>query len=145
MFGVCPITKCPARAAFVGRRLTPELVEPETTFGEISAGEFQDFIGENMRLDPINIHHLYSSDELFSFFMGKNTQERKEFIIENLRVEKDLIGKPAPRPEWHVDKPCIRRIPSEKRDLHPVANPAAEPGGNESQQRQSSIRSALRW
>jgi len=42
-------------------------------------------------LDPINLHHLYSSDELLSFFMGKNTQERQEFIIENLRVEKDLI------------------------------------------------------
>ena len=59
--------------------------------GEISAGEFKDFIGEHIRLDPINLHHLYSSDELLSFFMGKNTQERQEFIIENLRVEKDLI------------------------------------------------------
>jgi len=59
--------------------------------GEISAGEFKDFIGENIRLDPINLHHLYSSDELLSFFMGKNTPERQEFIIENLRVEKDLV------------------------------------------------------
>jgi topoisomerase-4 subunit B len=59
--------------------------------GEISAGEFKDFIGENIRLDPVNLHHLYSSDELLSFFMGKNTMERQEFIIENLRVEKDLI------------------------------------------------------
>jgi topoisomerase-4 subunit B len=59
--------------------------------GEISAGEFKDFIGENIRLDPVNLHHLYSTDELLSFFMGKNTQERQEFIIENLRVEKDLI------------------------------------------------------
>jgi topoisomerase-4 subunit B len=59
--------------------------------GEISAGEFKDFIGENIRLDPVNLHHLYSIDELLSFFMGKNTPERQEFIIENLRVEKDLI------------------------------------------------------
>jgi topoisomerase-4 subunit B len=59
--------------------------------GEISAGEFKDFIGENIRLDPINLHHLSSSDELLSFFMGKNTMERQEFIIENLRVEKDLV------------------------------------------------------
>jgi len=59
--------------------------------GEISAGEFKDFIGENIRLDPINLHHLYSSDELLSFFMGKNTPERQEFFIENLRVEKDLV------------------------------------------------------
>jgi len=48
-------------------------------------------IGENIRLDPVNLHHLYSSDELLSFFMGKNTPERQEFIIENLRVEKDLV------------------------------------------------------
>jgi len=59
--------------------------------GEISAGEFKDFIGENIRLDLVNLHHLGSSDELLSFFMGKNTPERQEFIIENLRVEKDLI------------------------------------------------------
>jgi len=59
--------------------------------GEISAGEFKDFIGDNIRLDPVNLHHLYSSDELLSFFMGKNTPERQDFIIENLRVEKDLI------------------------------------------------------
>ena len=59
--------------------------------GEISAGEFKDFIGENIRLDPVNLHHLHSSDELLSFFMGKNTMERQEFIIENLRVEKDLV------------------------------------------------------
>src|SRR6201746_1151888 len=59
--------------------------------GEISAGEFKDFIGENIRLDPVNLHHLYSSDELLSFFMGKNTPERQDFIIDNLRMEKDLI------------------------------------------------------
>ena len=59
--------------------------------GEISAGEFKDFIGENIRLDPVNLHHLYSSDELLSFFMGKNTPERQDFIIDNLKVEKDLI------------------------------------------------------
>jgi len=59
--------------------------------GEISAGEFKDFIGANIRLDPVNLHHLASSDELLSFFMGKNTQERQDFIIDNLRIEKDLI------------------------------------------------------
>jgi topoisomerase IV subunit B len=59
--------------------------------GEISAGEFKDFIGEKIRLDPVQLHHLHNSDELLSFFMGKNTQDRQEFIIENLRVEKDLI------------------------------------------------------
>jgi topoisomerase-4 subunit B len=59
--------------------------------GEISASEFKDFIGENMRLDPVHLHHLHNADELLAFFMGKNTQERQEFIIENLRVEKDLV------------------------------------------------------
>jgi topoisomerase-4 subunit B len=59
--------------------------------GEISAGEFKDFIGENIRLEPVNLHHLYSSDELLSFFMGKNTPERQDFIIANLKVEKDLV------------------------------------------------------
>ena len=59
--------------------------------GEISAGEFKDFIGENIRLEPVNLHHLGSSDELLAFFMGKNTPERQDFIIDNLRVEKDLV------------------------------------------------------
>jgi topoisomerase-4 subunit B len=59
--------------------------------GEISAGEFKDFIGENIRLDPVNLSHLYNSDELLSFYMGKNTQDRQDFIIDNLRVEKDLV------------------------------------------------------
>jgi len=59
--------------------------------GEISANEFKDFIGENIRLEPVNLNHLVSSDELLSFFMGKNTPDRQEFIIANLRVEKDLI------------------------------------------------------
>jgi len=53
---------------------------------------FLRFFPDVIRLDPISLHHLYSSDELLSFFMGKNTQERQEFIIENLRVEKDLIA-----------------------------------------------------
>lgn len=59
--------------------------------GEISAGEFKDFIGENIRLDPVNMNHLHSSDELLTFFMGKNTPERQDFIIDNLKVEKDLV------------------------------------------------------
>lgn len=59
--------------------------------GEISANEFKDFIGENIRLEPISLNHLHNSDELLSFFMGKNTPERQDFIIDNLRVEKDLV------------------------------------------------------
>jgi len=59
--------------------------------GEISANEFKDFIGENIRLEPVSLNHLYSSDELLAFFMGKNTPERQDFIIDNLKIEKDLI------------------------------------------------------
>ena len=60
--------------------------------GEISAGEFKDFIGENIRLEPVSLAHLHNIDELLAFFMGKNTPERQDFIIDNLRVEKDLVG-----------------------------------------------------
>jgi topoisomerase-4 subunit B len=59
--------------------------------GEISSGEFKDFIGENIRLEPVTLNHLQNSDELLGFFMGKNTPERQDFIIGNLRVEKDLV------------------------------------------------------
>ncbi len=59
--------------------------------GEISANEFKDFIGEAIRLDPVTLNHLHNSDELLTFFMGKNTPDRQEFIIENLRVELDLV------------------------------------------------------
>lgn len=59
--------------------------------GEISANEFKDFIGDNIRLEPVTLAHLHDTDDLLSFYMGKNTQDRQEFIIENLRIEKDLI------------------------------------------------------
>jgi topoisomerase-4 subunit B len=59
--------------------------------GEISAGEFKDFIGENIRLEPVSLNHLQNSDDLLGFFMGKNTPERQDFIIGNLRAEKDLV------------------------------------------------------
>jgi topoisomerase IV subunit B len=59
--------------------------------GEISAGEFKAFIGEDIRLEPITLHRLHRSDELLAFYMGKNTPERQDFIIDNLKVEKDLV------------------------------------------------------
>jgi topoisomerase-4 subunit B len=59
--------------------------------GEISAGEFKGFIGEDIRLEPLSLNHVHNSDLLLSFFMGKNTPERQDFIIENLRVEKDIV------------------------------------------------------
>lgn len=59
--------------------------------GEISAKEFKDFIGDRIRLEPVTLAHLHDSDDLLSFFMGKNTPKRQDFIIGNLRVEKDLV------------------------------------------------------
>ena len=59
--------------------------------GEISAHEFKNFIGEDIRLEPLSLNHVKNSDLLLSFYMGKNTPERQDFIIENLHVEKDVI------------------------------------------------------
>jgi topoisomerase-4 subunit B len=59
--------------------------------GEISPDEFKHFIGENIRLDPIMLDKEMSIEELLSFYMGKNTPDRQEFIINNLKVELDLI------------------------------------------------------
>ncbi len=59
--------------------------------GEISPDEFKYFIGEDIRLDPIMLDKTVSIDEMLEFYMGKNTFERQQFIIENLKVELDLI------------------------------------------------------
>ena len=73
--------------------------KPEITrfkgLGEISPDEFQHFIGDNIRLDPVMLDKAMSIDELLKFYMGKNTPDRQEFIIENLKVELDEI-EPAP-------------------------------------------------
>jgi topoisomerase-4 subunit B len=58
--------------------------------GEISPDEFIHFIGEDIRLEPVLLTKDASIDSILSYFMGKNTPERQDFIIDNLRVEKDL-------------------------------------------------------
>ena len=58
--------------------------------GEISPDEFKYFIGEDIRLDPIMLDKATTIEELLQFYMGKNTQDRQEFIINNLKVELDL-------------------------------------------------------
>ncbi len=58
--------------------------------GEASPDEFATFIGPEMKLDHVSMSHLHNIDELLSFYMGKNTPQRQEFIIDNLHVEKDL-------------------------------------------------------
>jgi topoisomerase-4 subunit B len=59
--------------------------------GEISPDEFKHFIGKDIRLDPVMIGKDATIDEILKFYMGKNTPDRQEFIIENLRVELDLL------------------------------------------------------
>jgi topoisomerase-4 subunit B len=59
--------------------------------GEISPDEFIHFIGEDIRLEPVLLTKDNSIDSILSYYMGKNTQERQEFIIDNLRVEKDVV------------------------------------------------------
>lgn len=72
---------------------------PEITrfkgLGEISPDEFKHFIGDNIRLEPVLIGKDASIDEVLSFYMGKNTQTRQEFIIDNLRFELDEIEENA--------------------------------------------------
>ena len=69
--------------------------KPEITrfkgLGEISPDEFVHFIGEDIRLDPVMLDKDMSIEELLSFYMGKNTSTRQEFIINNLKVELDLL------------------------------------------------------
>jgi len=68
--------------------------KPEITrfkgLGEISPGEFEAFIGEEMRLEPIILTKETSIEKLLKYYMGKNTPERQEFIIDNLYIEKDI-------------------------------------------------------
>lgn len=68
--------------------------KPEITrfkgLGEISPGEFGAFIGEDIRLDPVILPEDTKLDHVLDYYMGKNTPERQDFIIENLRVELDV-------------------------------------------------------
>ena len=67
--------------------------KPEITrfkgLGEISPHEFKDFISENIRLEPVVIGEETNIDKILEYYMGKNTPERQDFIIDNLRVERD--------------------------------------------------------
>ena len=58
--------------------------------GEISSNEFVDFIGENMRLDPVKLSDEESIEKIMEFYMGTNTIERQRFITGNLKTEKEL-------------------------------------------------------
>ena len=73
--------------------------KPEITrfkgLGEISPNEFVHFIGDNIRLDPVMLDKQMSIEEMLSFYMGKNTPDRQEFIINNLKVELDVLEEEA--------------------------------------------------
>ncbi|MGI4886011.1 MAG: DNA topoisomerase IV subunit B [Janthinobacterium lividum] len=68
---------------------------PEITrfkgLGEISPEEFGKFIGENIKLEPVILQSDRSIQQVLTYYMGKNTPDRQQFIIENLRLEKDLV------------------------------------------------------
>jgi topoisomerase IV subunit B len=72
---------------------------PEITrfkgLGEISPDEFSGFIGEDIRLEPVIIRKDSHITEMLDYYMGKNTPDRQDFIIENLRVEKDVVEEVA--------------------------------------------------
>jgi topoisomerase-4 subunit B len=73
--------------------------KPEITrfkgLGEISPDEFGRFIGPEMRLDPVMLLQDTHIQQLLEYYMGKNTPERQDFIIDNLRIEMDLAEEPA--------------------------------------------------
>ena len=69
--------------------------KPEITrfkgLGEISPDEFKHFIGDDIRLDPVMLDKAMGIEALLEYYMGKNTPERQQFIIENLKVELDVV------------------------------------------------------
>ena len=69
--------------------------KPEITrfkgLGEISPNEFVHFIGDDIRLDPVMLDKEMSIEQMLQFYMGKNTPDRQKFIIENLKVELDIV------------------------------------------------------
>ena len=77
--------------------------KPEITrfkgLGEISPDEFKHFIGKDIRLEPVILDNEQSIEGLLRFYMGKNTPQRQQFIIENLRVDLDLVEEAAAQAE----------------------------------------------
>ena len=73
--------------------------DPEITrfkgLGEISPDEFRGFIGPDIRLEQVTLHKSDQVAELLEYYMGKNTMERQQFIIDNLVVEEDLAEEDA--------------------------------------------------
>ncbi len=85
--------------------------KPEITrfkgLGEISPNEFKGFIGEDIRLEPVILSEDTSIKSLLSFFMGKNTPDRQEFIIDNLKIEKDVVEEEEIKVTREVKEPAV--------------------------------------
>jgi topoisomerase IV subunit B len=81
--------------------------KPEITrfkgLGEISPSEFELFIGKDIRLDPVILTKEQSIKNLLEYYMGKNTPDRQQHIIRNLRVEVDFIGEEQPKEEIETE------------------------------------------
>jgi topoisomerase-4 subunit B len=75
--------------------------KPEITrfkgLGEISPDEFARFIGADMRVQPVMVMPETHIQHILEYYMGKNTQERQEFIINNLKIELDLVEDAPPQ------------------------------------------------
>jgi len=74
----------------LGKRGKPEITRFKG-LGEISPNEFKHFIGKDIRLEPVMMDSELSIEELLKFYMGKNTPDRQRFIIDNLKVELDIV------------------------------------------------------
>ncbi len=97
--------------------------KPEITrfkgLGEISPDEFKFFIGEDIRLEPVVIGERTSINEIMEFYMGKNTPERQKFIIENLKVEKDLSESEDESDELDDADETVNEVSDENSDNSP--------------------------
>lgn len=87
---------------------------PEITrfkgLGEISPDEFKNFIGEDMRLDPVRLTREDVIADLLNFYMGKNTPERQDFIIENLKIDEDIIEESKPPMEDELEEEVAEKV-----------------------------------
>ena len=86
-------TETEKQAAIKKLRGKPEITRFKG-LGEISPNEFADFIGEGIKLEPVLLSDKTNIDKLLDYYMGKNTPSRQDFIIENLRVEDNIIDTP---------------------------------------------------
>ena len=87
--------------------------KPEITrfkgLGEISPSEFEDFIGDGIRLEPVFLTEDLNVDDVLEYYMGKNTPARQTFIIDNLKVEVDTIGE-SNQPEEPAEEEILETV-----------------------------------